>query len=465
MALLRLPTEIFEQIIGELAKAESDDLAASCLVGHRLVCHTFNTFIIDNICAQEGRRKLRVDSDTEHMYRLGLFVTEILHWKVVHGFHSHVLVWSVAVAANELVCSRGKLSPEAAKSLHSEYAAKLCEVVKGFGFERLTTLVSDHEGWHQMSPYHMRCLAGAANEGFKFTSRDLGTLRGVLFDKEFVNPNILEAVVAANQAHKVHELLEWIRNNVRDKKESGNWDEMRNAGRVIAEALRVAIRMSRDKMAFTIIEYLKKYWHPLGRSINWSLVGKMFEDCLEHGNTALFATILFWQRSGVLPESPGPSMMFTITKGEFCFVLKRGLPILIRHILKTRMIDPNMVKNAERPFSGETALWLALSARNYKMAKVLVDEGADIDHVLPGTKNSAYWQAREQGNGDDQYHLLKWGADFRPMVEHGKPWSEEDKAITHEDCLIYLRGHSRKEFRDWIVGYRRKRREDDDWYY
>lgn len=92
----------------------------------------------------------------------------------------------------------------------------------------------------------------------------------------------------------------------------------------------------------------------------------------------------------------------------------------MRHLVKTGMVDAN-------PIEGEAPLWVALASRRYKMAKALVGEGADIDRVPPGQVYTAYRHALRHEHSDDQHYLILWGADTRPMEQHGTPWDPVEK--------------------------------------
>lgn len=125
---------------------------------------------------------------------------------------------------------------------------------------------------------------------------------------------------------------------------------------------------------------------------------------------------------------------------EFSYVYRRALPILIHHLVKTGIINPNYIE-------GELPLWLALEARKYKEAKVLIDCGADINRIVPGQQQTAYWKAYDEGYGDAQWYLIKWGADTRPMNEHGTPRTPETKLETPE---IRLKDGFTKNWEDWL---------------
>lgn len=384
---------------------------------------------------------------TKYKYFVRLLHAQVLCYKVIRRLDLdrlniadyHPLVENLSMIVNKIVPHQSTLSNDAIKDLRSQYATKVCDALKSIGYKRYEKLVSPTYKYDQAFLVSMMPVAQAAIGNKQVLRLVYSSLKNATSGQATVLPNILEAAVATDQEYLVVQMLEtYITTGIMGKPRSKTWYERRTVANAIGEALRVAARLSRNNVGFRIIDFLRHHWDSLGSLVFLSIVRSILDDCVEYGNTALYSTVLYWKRERKLPES-STDLELQLTKFEFCYVQRRALPILIRHLVNAGILNPNYI-------DGELPLWLALQARKYKAAKLLIDCGADINRILPGQQQTAYWQAYEDGDGDAQWYLITWGADTRPMSKHGTPQISGTKLPIPE---VRLKNGFTKDWEDW----------------
>ena len=257
------------------------------------------------------------------------------------------------------------------------------------------------------------------------------SLKNATSCRELVLPSILEAAVATDQKDSVVEMLETYRaTGILDTPTIYSTAQRQIVADELGAALWVAARLSRNNIGFQIIDFFRRHWISLGSLVSSSQVDGMYEVCVMYGNTALYSTVLYWKRKKMLPES-STNLDLRLSISEFDYVHRLALPTLIYHLVNTGILDLDYI-------DGELPLWVALkTGTNYKAAKVLIDCGADINRILPGQQQTAYWEAYDGRDGDAQWYLIKWGADTRPMNEHGTPRTPESELAIPEIKLGY----------------------------
>ena len=248
--------------------------------------------------------------------------------------------------------------------------------------------------------------------------------------------NMLQAAVAANQVDVVFKILDVLANHTPSNGQLGTWDEMHAIAKAIVGALRVAVRTSRNDLGLLLCDFLREH-RAVRQSVDRSCYETTWHDCAPYGNTTLFSKLLYWKKNDELPAPNADLTGLRLDKKEFLHVAKNGRPTLIRHLVSTGILDPNRIEG-RRPDGDTSPLWLALSVRAYKVAKALIDCGADMDRRLPRPLDNmtAYKRAHATYDGEAQYNLLLWGADFRPVGQHGQPWApgkrERKPSVTYK---------------------------------
>jgi hypothetical protein len=431
MPLLNLPPEVFTQIVGALVESEGKYRIRN-VVDYRLVCRksalivpileltcidAFSKFVTASLidCAA----KLDIAEPTygfldDDYYLHRHFSTDTLCKKVLLGIDKHPLVANVSLLVGNLVEREWPLSNEASEQLRERYARNVCDAIRALGYDRFCSLASRQEVSDATDTADSQAAGSAAVGNVQMLLNNISTIEDILTARANPLPNPLEAAVAANQAEMVEVMLRWVLATVKGPWETGTWDEMRSVGRGLVEALRVAVRISHDAIGKMILQALTKDWSLAG-SVHRRLVKQLYEDCVRYGNSKIFMTARYWKRHGQLPDSSiDPDLFDKLTKDKFLYVVRRGRPSLLRYIVKTGLVNANLIED-------ETPLWLILKSRRYRMAKALLQAGADIDGLAPGQTRTAYWRSYEERHGNDQYFLIDEGADTRRMSEHGTP--------------------------------------------
>lgn len=422
----------------------------------------FNTLIVDNLCTEIGQAELTTVGDAEHNYRMRLLSSEIINWKIDNKFEDHPLVRSLSNVVDELLRRKGPLDRKVSQQLREEYTKKLCDTMKGFSYQHFKFLVSvEEEDYDNVFPDWSLRIAQAAIGDIPVLNRKWDTYCHVLSPHVFFLPNMLEAAIATNQVDTVDKILEFLVTYIEAEWDVGTRVDVKIIAQALGEALRVAVRSSKDTIGFKIIDFLRNHWRRSGKWVRQVLINKIYDDCIEYGNSALFPTIFYWKEKEELPLT-NTDPWIKMDKSDFKHIMNSSAStnflrrIIHKGILRLRHIEDGLYGHIKR---SETSLWIAFSARKYKFAKRLIDAGANIDEKMPGY-TTAYLQARVERKGDDQYYLLLWGADFRGLKHLGSPWAPGEKETKPR---IIPRSGSSVAFEDWEPGKRRRRDSWDDY--
>ena len=412
MPLLNLPPEVFIHIVGALVEIVGK-YRIKHVAHYRLICRksalivsgldltcidTFNKFVTANLIDYAAKLDIAkptsygVLDDDYYLHRL--FSTDILCKKVLLADDKHPLVAKVSLLIESLVEREWPLSKEASEQLRERYARNVCDAIRALGYDCFYSLASKQEFSDAANTADSQAAGSAAVGNVQMLLNNISTIEDILTARASPLPNPLEAAVAANQVEMVEVMLKWILATVRGPLETGTWEEMRSVGRGLVEALRIAVRISRDAIRKMILQVLTKDLS-LARSVHRRSVKQLYGDCVRFENSTIFMTARHWKRYEQLPDSStDPGLFDKLTKDELRYVIKRGQPSLLRYLVETGLVNANLIED-------ETPLWLTLKSRHYRMAKVLLQEGADIDGLAPGQKRTAYWRSYVECRGND----------------------------------------------------------------
>lgn len=273
----------------------------------------FNIAIIDNLCFELGKVKLTSYGDKEHEYRMRLLSTEIVKWKINNGYIDHPLVHILSRTVDELVRRMGSLDLSVSQQLRKQYAKNLCDAVKGLGYGCFKILVATRE--EEYNEVNFDCIlsiAQAAVGGTQILDRADTTLHDVLSKKAFFLPSFLETAVAANQAHLVERLLEFLMTRFGER-----------SAQAVGVAIRAAVRTLRNTIGFLIFDFLKKYYDTLGKhtrtssaTSSTSSVYLIKQECMQYGNKGLFGTIMWWIWADEVPDRSSTDLRTMLTEHD-----------------------------------------------------------------------------------------------------------------------------------------------------
>lgn len=240
-------------------------------------------------------------------------------------------------------------------------------------------------------------------------------------------PTALEAAVASGHTDILSCMLSYLKNNVKGKPEVDSWDEMRCAARGISQALRVAIRLHKMDAGNLIFDFLADN-RVFSGSTSKYLGERLIKDCMTSGNGALIYGAFAYDLGGSYHSSDkGTLGKLPLDEFEESFLFKFGHPNALRHLIRNGQFDPNKWAQYRPPLN------YALAKRRYDMARVLLENGADVDartKKLGG--KTALWQAAEQGYIND----------VKLLLEHGAQPSHEKRAFSP----LYATGYRKCRF-------------------
>lgn len=426
-----------------------------------LICvDVFDDFISESIvrhAAEDNlvKPKYPVSGQTS---RHPVFSTAILQKKIALGRDKHPLLEDITALVDALLEREWLSDPDGgvAAEIRARYTKNLCDAFRALDYNRLDhnfrrwdsgrgalescmVAVSAAIGHVRMLPNIAHSLkdileADEDPHRFKVIQRLSNVLNvtvatdpaAVMFCGAKRFPNALDAAVAANQTETVDSILKWLVYTVRGPWEStkGTWDEMRYVAKAIMDALIIAVRLGHNNIGKLIVEVFIER-DVLAKSINYDQVKSLYEECVKCGNDKFFCIALIWKKDGKIREPSEQSLSAPLCAEDLPYVVRWALPCLLRALIRRGKINVDVITyrytDPSRP-KVETPLWITLSARQYKMVAVLLEEGADINGVAPGQTHSAYWRAFEEGYGNDQWFLIHNGADTkRENRQEGQP--------------------------------------------
>jgi hypothetical protein len=318
-----------------------------------------------------------------------LLSSEIINWKIDNKFEDHPLVRNLSNVVDELLRRKDPLDRKVSQQLCEEYTKKLCDTLKGFSYQQFRFLVSiQEEYYNNVFPDWSPLIAQAAMGNIQILDPKWDTYCHVLSPHVFFLPNMLEAAIATNQVGMVDRILKSLVTYIEAEWDIGTRADVKIIAQALGEALRVAVRSSRDTNGFKIIDFFRNHWNRSGKWVRWALVDKIYDDCIEYGNAALFPTTFRWKEEKELPSSSTRGPWVEMDKSNFEHIMKRSASTnFLRRIIHKEILNPHCVEDMNLygcKYSSANPLWIALSARNYKFAKRLIDAGANIDEKMPG---------------------------------------------------------------------------------
>lgn len=120
-----------------------------------------------------------------------------------------------------------------------------------------------------------------------------------------------------------------------------------------------------------------------------------FGECVRCDNSELICSTLRFKYGGTLKAS----------QNDYICILNQAATEILKRLLIQGLVDPNHVKST-------TPLMNAIRNHNYRVAKILLKNGADIDGTSKGEDGvTALWHAANAGDKSAVKFLLEHGAD------------------------------------------------------
>lgn len=427
-ALLLTHLETFDNYILEHHLEAASRLPFTTLLNHPEYTHLFD----HHGGAILSRKVLRSHTGRKAVISVTSFVARLVR---------HILNWK-----------RGPLKD--IKSLRSIYTANICGAMMALDMKVFQEYLTGVKGPEALNLWSMRDLrpAVAAAIGDIDTLRDILTLPDLLPPHCELFPNALHAAVASGQTAVVEFILEFISTNVKEKRDSGSWDEMRSQARVLSSALRVAIRLHNNKAASLMLDFISTF-RALDRSMPLFFKVNLIKDCMRHGNVAILDEALPYKSTGYPTSKDAVSPKdLQLTEEEMESVFKIGHQSSLRHLLKDGRLCANSFEqykrdyreNSPQPLAERTPLMVALENLRYDLARVLLAHGANVNGTprtnhcgKKGDDRTALWHAAINGHVQDVQFLLSYKAD--PIVSTKQEWlSPLDAASRWRKCTYLL---------------------------
>jgi hypothetical protein len=347
---------------------------------------TFNDFFTVSLVERAVRNNIAYSTScppSHDNYGQRLFVSATLQRRITLGKDKHPLIKSLTTLVDSLVEREWPSSDKAADELRWQYTKHVCNALRAVPYDELF-FPMESKLWCS-SPTSVQAVivaACAAVGNVQMFLNNAHSIKDVLEAGDEAFPNALEAAVAANQTAMVEVILKWLLATVKGPWETGTWNEMRSVSRGLLNALRVAVRTSRDTIAHTILEIFRKQ-KVLAESVRWSQLKELYEDCVKYGDTTFFPMALSWKEYKELPKSSDPDSITKICTDDLPYIVQRALPRLLRNLIGSGRVDVKFVE-------AKLDIWLIPESRRYKRVKALLKERTNIDAVAPNETLSTY---------------------------------------------------------------------------
>ena len=354
----------------------------------------------------------------------------------------HTLFDNISTLVEELLEQTGFRASDNkdAAEVRMRFTKNLCDMLRIYQYETLVSCGFAGSVYAGSRKKFLLMVGSAIGHEKTFRTNFSGDIEDILGAGHLSYPSALNAAVAANKQSVALRHLYWLLTQVK-RRPVDFVPGSRNLWKVamgMINALRIAIRLGHDTVGELILQAFASNEN-LVSSLSWYPVREMYRDCVKYGNCALFSIALYWKNNKEVLKSTDPCLSEPLKLKDFLNVAHYGTPGLLRGLIRNGRIDVNLMHLDccnRQEVKLETPLWLTLQDRCYRMAKVLLEEGADIEGIPPGQKKTAYFRAIDTYNGDAQWFLLRHGA--------AKPAKHQDLAKVH---IIWEDG--KRYFEDW----------------
>ncbi|KAJ4365550.1 hypothetical protein N0V83_008169 [Neocucurbitaria cava] len=442
MQLLHLSPELLKPIIDNVIKREGIRGA----VHYRLVCKTFGSYIMDSCIGSASKlafASLRKDSVYKHL--LHHYGGAILSKKVLRSgeklqdkdkiYSENLQLSSFAQQLVTYILEQQWSSIQGREKLRDGYTLAICNVVMTLdteAFQECLIGIYQPEAGELWSLKKMEPALAAA-VGDMDTLRRTLTLPGLLTPHYNLFPGILHAAIASNQTGVLNFVLDFVLTNVRGKRESGSWDEMRDHARAISDALKMAIQHHKNHAATMILEFISNF-DVLEGSLTLHFEDNLIKHSMQFGNIEFldkalaYCSIFRSMEKEFVYKNPN----ILVSASQIGNAFRTGHSQVLRQLLDYGKLDPNHFdyywderqRKVHRLLANETPLEAAMNGHRYDLARVLLTHGADVNGTAQlkkidkcktgGPGKTALYYAADRGDIQAVQFLLAHKAD--PVV-------------------------------------------------
>ncbi|CAN9328900.1 unnamed protein product [Alternaria alternata] len=378
MPLLNLPLEVFEEVIAAL----TNKVGQRSVVQYRLISRTFANTIKNQILAaidptdlakflhntSSARLFEKYGGEILHKFAMSRRTTKNQVVDFVRGLAKAIEPDTALYAARVMVLC---ISTTAIEPRYP------CAYIKG------VEIVNKEK--RPCSLKDMMLAVSAA-------SGDIA-----LFEKPTLTPVLL--------LRQTHDLLpKYLVENVKGKRDSGSWKNMRNTAQKIGKALCMAIRLHKNVAGNLLFDFRDKN-ELFARFAPDELGNWLVNNAIGYCNIDLLYRVLEVDHPGFVAHIDGGSNgYYDLTSQTMKTLCRRGRTEMWEMLLKDGIVGPDKV------YFNKTPLQYALQRRRYDIAHILIENGAAIDGITP-EGHTILWLASNEGHSKDVEFLLNQGAD------------------------------------------------------
>ncbi|KAI4711387.1 hypothetical protein J4E89_003952 [Alternaria sp. Ai002NY15] len=399
MPLLDLPLEIFEEVLAAVA----EDVEQRSLLRYRLICKTFANIIKKRVVAAAVPKDLAKFLDDRLSTRLFeqhgsdvLYETamrpETLKNQVIH------FIRDIVKASEPDSTLRSRQTMIICVSIMAVEPKYLRAYIQG-------TDIFNKEKWPVPLADMLPAIAAASGDIELFKNPTL-TPALLLKQSHDLLPSALKAAIAADQFNMLERILKYLVDNVKRKRDSGSWKDMRNAAKKIGRALCTAIRLHKNVAGNMLFDFREenKFFSTFAPDEMGDWLVNEVSKC---DNTALLYRVLEVNNPGIMAHvKKGTKRYYSLNSQSFESLYRRGGIKIWSMLLEDGVVELNKV------CSDKTPLQQALKRRRYDIAGLFINKGASINSITKDG-NNILWEAANDGYEKDVKFLLSHGADPR----------------------------------------------------
>ena len=364
-------------------------------------------------------------------YRFHIFGGEIMQRKITLGIDKNPLIQQLAKVIDALVACDWPhtMDAESAAQIRTQYSKNVCKAL-------VAENLKHHSLKEMFLPYKDEVFYGIHRAAFAAIGNTQMLLNYVRTVQDIIAPtasfpSALNASVYTNQIERVQTIIVWLLGAVEELWEPDNKPVLRSISNALVDAFVIAALHHHDAIVQLILDVFTKR-ADLAVLVNYGNVNRLYVSCVKNGNLTFFLAVLGWMENGHIPAATESAPPALLSSRELSLAVRSGTRTFFRSLIRSKKINLNvLVPSEEHKGALRTPLLYMISHYWYEPAEILLEEGVDVDAVIPGTSYSAYWIMRAWKLASAQWFLINHGADTRVMSKHGTPRDSEERVKPH----------------------------------
>ncbi|XP_014558670.1 hypothetical protein COCVIDRAFT_35948 [Bipolaris victoriae FI3] len=221
-------------------------------------------------------------------------------------------------------------------------------------------------------------------------------------------PNALDAATISGCSRSLSTIITCLLRQARSDSAPGQ-GKVCDVALAVVSSLRLAIRLRKPRAAHVLFDYIVGNKMLLLSTSN-NLADDLLEYCIKYTYLALLPRVFHLRYGCFITSIEGAVRNWIVNSDDYHHLYIYGGVKTLQFFLKHKIVDPNTHSPYSPTRTDITPLMLALRNKRYDLARVLIENGADVNaKSKDGTGESALMFAVEHGYYQDVQFLLVRG--------------------------------------------------------